>query len=943
MNDHSPNQSSSHHHHHHHQLSPCHLTLHNLQGPELAYPSSQLVLDPLEEHGGREEDSATSFLISSPSPGGRRMRTGSDRGLLNTSSTSLNGDANLGGHLDGEIGTSSHFADTYGYRTSKREDIWEDEESFDSATEYLYSTGNGCIKVNDVFHIMNQNSNEGIRQKFRADKTEASISRQTAPFIRSASDGQEYCRTNSNVSDNYVGRDEDYGSSCGSGEDHLQPIEIERTWFSPSPSRGLEETHVRDRTQCSPVSIGSGTQKLDSFSEAFLSQRKGRFPMIPSEDSGRQIWEFGRGGSPRLGGSRQSCTFDPDSYLPPTSSSSPFHYSHASFPSPPTSSSLVSAVLSPPPTPRPPPSFSPPKVDSRATFLGSGQSMSHGGEPLGTLQFFPSYPQTLPSVHTPGMIWELPLMTHSFSQSSTVKVECDGDFSNSKDNLRSTNNDITASQSSKSPDSFLASVLPPSILCASTIACVPPSYHLPSIPTRHNEAAERADPYVVAQRVQTISDERSPAQLQASQIYTGTPFPSILQSGRGQRKGHYTPRPLLNPARRGKGLYFNLSPQHHREAADGGDDGDVLPYVNIGHEFQAELPPYALRGDGPTRWLPDEESPREKLLWKPWLDLEDSANLQDQVEKLLSMCGSSCLPGGGSNTELALHCLHYCQGNTLATLEMLLFSLPSPAGDYHYSGSDFWTDAEKSLFNAALGSYGKEFSLVQKTVRTKTAQQCVEFFYLDKKLHEKQEKQKQENQVGGLEQQTGSTPNCRPMNRPLVLKETVSMPSLATCFPCKLCGKMFFKIKSRNAHMKIHRQPQEDWTDRRLQHQIVAQRPGGNLLPAQVPFRSIPSSCLPGRTCNADIVLNLLSSSNTIAPSNSSVLDPSAMVTSSNNAAPNSHLSTDAAQAEHATVAPFYQSWGSFGPDSAAFCCNTEGKCDMGAGLLGAKEPIKWQ
>lgn len=444
MNDHSPNQSSSSH-HHHHQLPPCHLTLHNLQGADLAYPSSLLVLDPLEEHGGREEDAATSFLISSPSPGGRRMRTRIDRGLLNTSSTSLNEDANLGGHKDGEIGTNSHFADTYSYRTGKRDDIWEDEESFDSAKEYFYSTGNGCIKVNDVFHTMNQNGNEGIRQKFRADKTEASMSRQTAPFIRSASDGQEYCRTNSNVSDNYVGRDEDYGSSCGSGEDHLQPAEIEATWFSPSPSRGLEETHTRDRTQHSPVSIGSGTcpQKLDSFSEAFLSQRKGRFPMIPSDDSGRQIWEFVRGGSPTLGGFRQSCTFDPDSYLPPTSSSSPFHYCHAFFPSPPTSSSLVSAVLSPPPTPRPPPSFSPPKVDSHATFLGSGQSMSHGGEPLGALQFFPSYPQTLPSVHTPGMIRKLPLMTHNFSQLSTVKVECDGDFSNSKDNLRSTNDDIT--------------------------------------------------------------------------------------------------------------------------------------------------------------------------------------------------------------------------------------------------------------------------------------------------------------------------------------------------------------------------------------------------------------------------------------------------------------------------------------------------------------------
>lgn len=40
-------------------------------------------------------------------------------------------------------------------------------------------------------------------------------------------------------------------------------------------------------------------------------------------------------------------------------------------------------------------------------------------------------------------------------------------------------------------------------------------------------------------------------------------------------------------------------------------------------------------------------------------------------------------------------------------------------------------------------------------VRTKTAQQCVEFFYLSKKLHDKQEKQKQENQDGGLERNTG--------------------------------------------------------------------------------------------------------------------------------------------------------------------------------------------
>lgn len=53
-------------------------------------------------------------------------------------------------------------------------------------------------------------------------------------------------------------------------------------------------------------------------------------------------------------------------------------------------------------------------------------------------------------------------------------------------------------------------------------------------------------------------------------------------------------------------------------------------YVNIGHEFQAELPPCALTRDGTVRWPTEEESPREQLLWKPWPDLEGSANLPDQ-------------------------------------------------------------------------------------------------------------------------------------------------------------------------------------------------------------------------------------------------------------------------------------------------------------------------
>ncbi|XP_070710947.1 transcriptional-regulating factor 1-like [Pempheris klunzingeri] len=330
------------------------------------------------------------------------------------------------------------------------------------------------------------------------------------------------------------------------------------------------------------------------------------------------------------------------------------------------------------------------------------------------------------------------------------------------------------------------------------------------------------------------------------------------------------------------------------------------------------------------------------------------------------MCSSSCLPGGGRNTELALHCLHYCQGNTMATLEMLLFSQPSPTGDYHYSGSAFWTDSEKSLFSAALATHGKDFSRIQKMVRMKTVCQCVEFYYLSKRLQDKQKNQKEE-ETGDveMEQQKSITPICQPVGRQFGLEEVVPVPSLANFFPCKLCGKMFYKIKSRNAHMKIHRQPQEDWTDRQLQHKILTQhlalsRPtkllttsGNNLHQSQAPALTFSTSGLPGTPSNnrnADSVLNSVTNSSAITPSNTGVVDPSTMVTYSNIAVSNSYVITnidggDSSQRESATVLPSHQSWGSFGhgSDPATFYCNIEGKHDVGAGTVGGKEPINWE
>ncbi|CAG04610.1 unnamed protein product, partial [Tetraodon nigroviridis] len=310
--------------------------------------------------------------------------------------------------------------------------------------------------------------------------------------------------------------------------------------------------------------------------------------------------------------------------------------------------------------------------------------------------------------------------------------------------------------------------------------------------------------------------------------------------------------------------------------------------VNIGHEFQAELPPCTPTGDGAA----DEESPREQLLWKPRQDLEDSGNLKDQGDGLkINSEGSKCKSTAPATTVCYLQWRSCCP-------------CVVPAVCQEGAVTRSW------LCTAC--------TTVRETQWPPWRCCC---------SHTRHQ------------QETTTTPVA--IFGPMLKR--VSSPQLweLTGKSFRSYGKrMFYKIKSRNAHMKIHRQPQDDWADRRLQHQLVPQRSGANLHPTQVPFRNIPPSCLPGRPRNTDTVLNLLTDGN--APSNTSVLDPSAMATCSN-VASSSHVSTVTTQREHVNRLPFYPSWGSFGPQSGAFFCNTEGKDEVGAGALGAKEPIKWQ
>ncbi|XP_078389244.1 zinc finger protein 541-like [Cetorhinus maximus] len=336
----------------------------------------------------------------------------------------------------------------------------------------------------------------------------------------------------------------------------------------------------------------------------------------------------------------------------------------------------------------------------------------------------------------------------------------------------------------------------------------------------------------------------------------------------------YTPPPMLSPIRHGSGLYFNRicslpgSKGPHNTYAPKGILGSVIdgvdgicgisvvkddsivsiePHINIGTRFQAEIP---LLQD---KSLVDDSVHQADLVWKPWEDIETNKVTQARVTDLLNLACSSVLPGGGTNLELALHCLHDTQGDILAALDMLLMKGVRrdpchPLGDYHYTGTEKWTTAEKKMFNKAICFHNKDFFLMQKMIKHKTVAQCVEYYYTWKKqlkfewkrthlLEEEEIKHEADSPGDGKEIKKLSFLTSQGMSIPsqtsesrekLKKKITRAKPSPSPSvhcqtgvqnknekkftvgnFPCKECTKVFDKVKSRNAHMKCHRQQEE--------------------------------------------------------------------------------------------------------------------------------------
>uniref|UniRef100_A0A8B9N630 Transcriptional regulating factor 1 n=1 Tax=Accipiter nisus TaxID=211598 RepID=A0A8B9N630_9AVES len=321
----------------------------------------------------------------------------------------------------------------------------------------------------------------------------------------------------------------------------------------------------------------------------------------------------------------------------------------------------------------------------------------------------------------------------------------------------------------------------------------------------------------------------------------------------------YTPPPMLSPVRQGSGLFSSVITSSHSTShtqlpltpltstprvllcRSNSIDGSVIPVtpgpgeqtveprINIGSRFQADIPELQ------DRLLMEKDVHKATLVWKPWPELENKV-FQQRVEDLLNMSCSSVLPGGGTNSEYALHSLFEAKGDIMVALEKLLLRKPvrlkcHPLANYHYAGSDKWTHQERRLFKEALSTYSKDFIFVQKMVKSKTVAQCVEYYYTWKKIlrlgrkhRTRLEKKREECLTSGEEEvleedeeieedrkeeremQKSPDPPAIPLVGPIDLPALQSLSLSSSSFICEMpnCGAVFSSRQALNGHARIH-------------------------------------------------------------------------------------------------------------------------------------------
>ncbi|XP_035704519.1 mucin-5AC isoform X3 [Folsomia candida] len=298
---------------------------------------------------------------------------------------------------------------------------------------------------------------------------------------------------------------------------------------------------------------------------------------------------------------------------------------------------------------------------------------------------------------------------------------------------------------------------------------------------------------------------------------------SNLRPQTSQSPPHFTPYPILSPVRSAPGLFWTFS----AKLTHVDDNRKDRPRINLGINFQAVIPPLEQKHTIKNNYMLKRP---EDLLWSP-----DSISncFKEDVEKYLEFACCSAIPGGGRNIEYALHILNLCNGDI--NVAMLLLMNPEPKlpvhlFQYKYPEREKWTRQEILQFQESLVRHGKDFLEVSKELVTKSGEACVSFYQLWKKVCPNEYerirsmwKKREAAFTVELLKTIPPVPTCTQVQLPTTSqKSSVSAKqnkshqtspassrglSLNDEYPCKICGKIFSKVKSRSAHMKSHRTP----------------------------------------------------------------------------------------------------------------------------------------
>ncbi|KAK3597415.1 hypothetical protein CHS0354_040150 [Potamilus streckersoni] len=238
-------------------------------------------------------------------------------------------------------------------------------------------------------------------------------------------------------------------------------------------------------------------------------------------------------------------------------------------------------------------------------------------------------------------------------------------------------------------------------------------------------------------------------------------WPADATEGSNSIVPPYTPPPMLSPVRSGSGLFWSISgafptsvpvtPRSSLSLSRSGSSSgslkkeesleqveeeatpetDVKPHVNVGPQYQAVTPVFIGNKKEALKSIS-----RENIVWEPSV-MGDNTDEDVQCYQDLACCAA--VKGNGSNVEYALHLLYLAKGNIQdAMCNLMEEPVHLPAHhhllNYIYQENDSWSAEEIDKYQQAMFNHDKDFFMISKEVATKTTKQCIQFYYLWKKV-----------------------------------------------------------------------------------------------------------------------------------------------------------------------------------------------------------------